>query len=112
MNNNDDWRCWPAVAESTCGVCPDRTDAGACRVPARDDCPVRTFFTEVVDIVRRHPGPSMDPVFAAIEAEICSRCRENGADGTCARRNRGECGLYAYLPITVDAIEEGLRGLA
>lgn len=113
MSHTDDVRCWPTVAESTCAVCLDRTDEGACEVPARgDDCPVRTFFTEVVKIVRREPGSSMEAVFAAVEAEICPRCREMGADGNCGRRARGECALYAYLPITVDAIEEGLRDLA
>jgi hypothetical protein len=104
---------WTSVTQTTCAVCLDRTDDGECMVPARGaDCPVNTFFPEVVDIVRRSPDAGMDAVFAAVEAEICPRCREIARDGTCGRRNRGECALHAYLPITVDAIDQGLHGLA
>ena len=104
---------WPLVTRTTCAICLDRTDTGDCEVPARgDDCPVKTFFPEVVDIVRRSPDAGMDALFAAVEAEICPRCRESAPDGTCGRRERGECALYAYLPMTVDAIEQGLGGPA
>ena len=79
-------------------------------VPGRgDDCPLTTFFPEVVDIVRRSPDAGMESVFAAVEAEICPRCREIGAAGNCGRRDRGECSLYSYLPLTVDAIDRRLH---
>lgn len=111
MNHPDD-PCWTPVSQTTCAICLDRTDAGECRVPWRgDDCPAKTFFTTVVDIVRRSPDAGMDTLFATVEAEVCSRCREMAVNGTCGRRDRGQCALHAYLPMTVDAIEEGLGGL-
>ena len=113
MSHPDDLSCWTPVRQTTCAVCLDRTDDGECMVPGRgDDCAVKTFFTKVVDIVRRSPDAGMDALFATVEAEICSRCRETALNGTCGRRDRGECALHAYLPMTVDAIEHGLGGLA
>ena len=111
MSQADDARCWDSVVGATCAVCMDRTDAGECAVPARGgDCPLHTFFPVVLDTVRRTDSRSMEVYVAAVEAEICPRCAENDAVHGCGRLDRGECGLYAYLPLTVDAIEEALAG--
>jgi hypothetical protein len=111
VSHADNARCWDSVVETTCGVCLDRTDTGECAVPARGgDCPLHTFFPAVLNIVRRTDSRSMEAYIAAVESEICPRCSENDAVHGCGRRNRGECGLYAYLPLTVDAIEEALAG--
>ena len=107
MGQAGDDRCWTWVAERTCAVCLDRTDAGACAVPGHAGCKLKEFFPAVVDIVRRVRSHSMDPYVAAVEAEICSRCAENTAAG-CKPRNLGECALYAFLPITLDAVEDAL----
>jgi hypothetical protein len=48
----------------------------------------------------------MDDYVAAIEAAVCGHCAEQDAGGRCDRRDRAECGLYTYLPLVVDAIEE------
>ena len=111
MSHADNARCWESVLETTCAVCMERSDAGKCAVPARaDDCPVRTFFPVVLSIVRRVDSRSMEAYIAAVEAEICPRCAESDGVNGCGRRDRGECALYAYLPLTVDAIEEALAG--
>ena len=107
MTEPDEARCWEAVAQTTCAVCLDRCDDGGCRVPARgSDCPLRTFFTVAIDVVRRVDSSTMDPYVAALESEVCPTCAELGAGGECGRRDRGECALYAYLPLTVEAIEQ------
>ena len=111
MSQPTDDPIWAAVAEKTCAVCLDRTDTGACAIPGHGDCKLRTFFPALVDIVRRVRSTSMDPYVAAVEAEICSRCAENGPSG-CAPRNRGECALYAFLPVTVDAVEDALWAIS
>jgi hypothetical protein len=109
MRDPDEARCWDAVERATCAACLDRGDDGQCRVPARgSDCPLRSFFTVAIDVVRRVHSNAMDSYVAALESEVCQKCRELGAAGECARRDRGECALYAYLPLTVEAIEEGL----
>ncbi|MFS8065607.1 MAG: hypothetical protein ACMG6S_04465 [Byssovorax sp.] len=111
MGHAEHARCWDSVVGTTCAVCMDRANSGECAVPARgDDCPLRAFFPAVLDIVRRTESGSMEAYIAAVETEICPRCAENDAVHGCGRRNRGECGLYAYLPLTVDAIEEALAG--
>ena len=85
MREPDEARSWEAVARTTCAACLDRHDDGHAqsRVPARmADCPVRTFFTVAMD--------------------------ERGAVGRCRPRDHGECALYAYLPLTVEAIERAV----
>jgi hypothetical protein len=52
----------------------------------------------------------MDDYVAAIEAAVCGHCAEQDAEGECDRRERAECGLYTYLPLVVDAIEEVKSG--
>jgi hypothetical protein len=105
----DEARCWEAVERTTCAVCLDRDDGGQCHVPGRGaDCPLRSFFTVAIDVVRRVHSDAMGPYVAALESDVCGSCGERGSGGECARRDRGECALYAYLPLTVDAIEEAL----
>ena len=109
MSHSDVERCWEAVVERTCAVCLDRTDHGQCHVPRHgDDCALKRYFPVLVDVVRRVRADTMDPYVAAVEAEICTQCPELGPEQRCERRNHGECGLYALLPITVDAIEDAL----
>ena len=108
MSQAADDRIWAAVVDRTCAICLDRTDAGACAVPGHgSECTLRTYFPAVVDIVRRVRATSMDPYVEAVEAEICARCSEMTAS-ECRSRNRGECSLYAFLPVTVDAVEDAL----
>lgn len=112
MRELDEARCWEAVERKTCAACLDRGDDGRCRVPARGaDCPLRSFFSVAIDVVRRVHSDAMDNYVAALESEVCQTCRELGAGGECARRDRGECALYAYLPLTVDAVEEAAGAL-
>ncbi len=108
MSAPDEARCWDAVAQSTCAVCLDRTDDGRCNVPERgDDCPLRTFFTTVIEVTRRVKSGRMDEYVAAVGDGVCASCREMDS-GRCARRDRGECALYAYLPLTVEAVLDAL----
>lgn len=113
MREPDEARCWEAVARTTCAACLDPGDDGQPRVPARGaDCPLRTYFPVVMDVVRRIHSDAMDAYVTALESDVCQRCRELGAGGRCARRDRGECALYAYLPLTVEAIEKALPAWA
>lgn len=110
MSVPDEARCWGEVTQATCAVCLDRADDGSCHVPGRqDDCPLRTFFTTVVEVTRGVRGATMDEYVAAIEDCVCAICRENDGAGRCARRERGHCALYAYLPLTVEAVEDALH---
>lgn len=112
MRETEDARCWVAVTRTTCAVCLDRGSNGQCHVPSRGhDCPLRTFFPAVIDVVRRTRSDTMDAYVDAIEADVCATCRESGDDG-CPRRERGECALYMYLPLTVEAVETALAARA
>lgn len=48
----------------------------------------------------------MDDYVTLIEAAICASCPEQDEVGRCLPRDRGACGLYTYLPLVVDPIEE------
>lgn len=109
MSALDEARAWEAVQHTTCAVCMDRTDDGRCRLPARGaECALRSFFPAVFEIARRVRGETMEPYVDAVEDCICGGCREHAASGACARRGRGECALFAYLPLTVEAVEDAL----
>ena len=106
MSALDEARAWEAVEHTTCAVCLDRADDGTCRAA---DCALRSFFTTVVEITRQVRSDSMEAYVDAVEDCVCGGCRERSASGACARRGRGECALYAYLPLTVEAVEDALR---
>jgi hypothetical protein len=53
----------------------------------------------------------MDEYVDAVQAHVCSRCGEQAADRSCTLRDRGECGLWTYLALVVDAVEEVWLGL-
>jgi hypothetical protein len=60
----------------------------------------------VIDAILQVKSERMDDYVAAIEAAVCARCTEQDAGGRCRLRDRAACGLYTYLPLVVDAIEE------
>jgi hypothetical protein len=97
--------CWNAIQRRVCAVCLDAAADGSCGLGHGRVCALQENLGAIVDVVLSVQSDRMDEYFAAIEARICSGCRHN-AGGRCGLRDAGECGLYTYLPLVVDAIEE------
>ncbi len=98
-----------AIQRRVCGVCLDQKDDGSCRLAGRRTCAIEMHLPRIVQAVMAVDSVRMDEYIDAIRQQICSDCNEQSGDGRCQRRDSGECGLWTYLPLLVDAIEE-VRG--
>jgi hypothetical protein len=97
---------WEAIQRRACAVCLDAHDDGTCGLPRGRTCALPAQLPTIVTAIVGVHSDHMDDYVAAIEAAVCARCPEQDAAGHCRLRGKGECGLYTYLPLVVDAIEE------
>jgi hypothetical protein len=96
-------KVWDAIRAEVCEVCLDRHDDGTCGLKRRP-CAIAEHLPRAIEVAMAIDSPTMDAYYEAFEREICSRCSYENLDGHCRPRTRGECALYAYLPLVVDAI--------
>ena len=102
---------WEAIQRRACAVCLDADGDGGCGLPRGRTCALPAQLPLIVDAILCVDSPRMDDYVAAIEAAVCARCPQQDERGHCTLRAEGDCGLYTYLPLVVDAIEE-VRGIA
>lgn len=100
---------WEAIQSRVCRVCLDQKDDGTCGLTRRV-CAIDTHLPRLVEVLAEIESDRMDEYVAAVEDEICAGCDNLGAGERCALRDGGECALYAYMPLVVEAIEEVLDG--
>jgi hypothetical protein len=101
-------RHWEVVRKWVCDVCLDQGSDGRCELQDRT-CAMKTHLATLVDVVAPIESHRMDEYFDAVESSICARCEQRSQDGPeCALRQRGDCALYAYLPLVVDGLQEAL----
>lgn len=96
---------WDAIQRKVCSVCLDQRDDGSCGLSGRV-CAIERHLPGVVQTVLSIESDRMDEYVAEIEAQICGRCSQQDAQGRCSLRSEGDCALYAYLHLIVDAIQE------
>jgi hypothetical protein len=101
---------WDALRRHVCTVCLDAGSDGNCGLTGRV-CGLEAHFPRIIDAIENIDSSRMDDYVAAIEEQVCKRCPEQDPEGVCARRSHGECALYSYLSLVVDAIEEVRGGL-
>ena len=95
-----------AIRRRVCMVCLDSADDGSCGLAKDRVCAIERHLPRLVETLVSIKSGRMDEYVAALESEICGKCREQEADGRCRLRDHGECALAIYLPLVVDAIEE------
>lgn len=93
-----------AIRRHVCSVCLDQADDGSCARRGRV-CGIDRHLPALIDAIAAVNSNRMDEYVAAVESQICSAC-EQDAGGRCNVRDRGDCALYMYLSLVVDAIEE------
>ncbi len=96
-------RVWDAIRNQVCEVCLDRHDDGTCGLKRRV-CAIAEHLPRAIDVAMAIEGGGMDTYYDALEREVCSRCSYQNLDGHCRSRTRGECALYLYLPLVVEAL--------
>jgi len=97
---------WDAIRSRVCSVCLDQANDGTCGLGRRRVCAIETHLPRLVEVLSSIDSPRMDEYVAAIEAEICGHCAQQDAEGACELRDEGQCALYTYLPLLVEAVEE------
>lgn len=83
---------WGAIQRRACALCLDAADDGSCGLPLGGTCALPAELPAIVEAILLVQSDRMDDYVKAIEAAVCAR------------------GLYTYLPLVVDAIEEVKSG--
>jgi hypothetical protein len=96
---------WNSIRARACAACLDVADNGACGLRSRL-CALAAQLPVIVRAIASVQSDRMDEYVQAIEEQVCRRCHEQDTAGNCRLRDRGECALYTYLPLVVDAIDE------
>jgi hypothetical protein len=96
---------WDAIRRKVCSVCLDQANDGSCGLTRRT-CAIESHLPRLAAVLSAIDSPRMDDYVAAVEAQICSRCPQQDAQGSCDLRNEGACALHTYLFLVVEAVEE------
>ena len=99
-----------AFRRRVCVTCLDGAGDGSCGLTGRT-CALEAHLTRIIEAIAPIESPRMGDYVAAIEQQVCRRCAEQDPQGNCALRTNGDCALYTYLSLVVDAIEEARGGL-
>jgi hypothetical protein len=83
----------------------DQKDDGSCDLHGRV-CAIEKHLSGVVQAITAIDSDRMDDYVSAIEGQVCGHCSEQDASGTCTLREKGDCALYVYLSLVVDAIQD------
>jgi hypothetical protein len=103
---NVDEQYWPIIQERICSRCIDAGPGAECRIGGKQECSIRRFFPQIVEIIRSVESTSIVPYETLLRNRICSVCTHQSADGVCLVRNEVECALDRYFPLIVEVIEE------
>jgi hypothetical protein len=101
---------WNAVRRHVCTVCLDQANDGSCGLSGGRLCAIERHLPRLVEVLSKVKSDRMDEYVAAVEQEICATCQEQDEHGRCGLRDGGECALYTYLPLLLDAMEEVAEG--
>ena len=97
---------WDAIRARVCAVCLDAADDGSCRLVRGHACAIVEQLPRLIEVLRGVRSQRMDEYVNAVETQICSHCASRAQDGDCKLRHSGNCALYTYLPLILDAIDE------
>ncbi len=100
-----------AIRRRVCAVCLDQRDDGTCQLAGGRLCAIEAQLPRVVEAVLAVRSDRMDAYVDAVKAQICAGCRGEDDKGHCPFRETGECALWTYLPLLVDAVEEVTQAL-
>lgn len=94
------------VRDKICRVCSDRTPDGQCGLEEPQSCALFQLFPQVAQAIHSTNSNEIGDYIQAIREQVCSRCAQQAADGSCETRREVRCALDAYLLLIVDVIEE------
>jgi len=95
-----------AMRLRVCPLCLDGGEGGVCRLEAERPCPLDTHLQQIVDTILSVRSRRIGDYLDAVERAVCGPCQARAGDAGCRPRERGECSLYLYLPLVIEAIED------
>jgi len=95
-----------AIRRHVCSVCLDQRDDGSCRLPGARVCAIEGHLPRLVEVLASVQSRRVEDYEQAIRSQLCTTCEGEDRSGHCAYRQSGECALWTYLPLVVDAVEE------
>lgn len=100
-----------SIRGRVCAVCLDQRDDGTCQLAGGRLCAIEGELPRVVEAVLAVRSDRMDPYVDAVKEQICEGCRGQDQEGHCQFREAGECALWMFLPLLVDAADEVTQSL-
>jgi hypothetical protein len=100
-----------AIRRRVCAVCLDQRDDGTCQLAGGRLCAIEAKLPRVLDALLAVRSDRMEEYFEAVKDQICAGCRGQDQEGHCAVGEAGECALWMYLPLLVDAADEVTQAL-
>ncbi len=98
---------WQVLERKVFRACIDEKDgAGNVRFNAEDECIIKRFLPNIVDVVCSVKSDTIDRYIVEIHRQVCPQCEYFKPDGTCDLRARADCCLGRYLPLIIEAIEK------
>jgi hypothetical protein len=97
---------WDAVQRKVCQKCIDGDGHGNCRLGTVDECALKVYLPQIVEVVLATRSPHIDPYVQGLRQKVCGGCRHQSAEGNCLLRNEADCALDRYFPLVVEVIEE------
>ncbi len=95
-----------AFRRRVCAACLDQRNDGTCGLAGGRLCAIEAHLPRLVEAVLAISSDRMDPYVDAARDRICRDCLGQDSQGDCSFREGGECALWTYLPLLVDAVEE------
>lgn len=96
---------WQEMQNRICTKCVDGDGKGNCRLPAGDDCALKSFLPQLVMTIANVKSDSIDTYIGSLRRNVCILCEHQAADMTCRKRHDLECALDRYYPFVVEIVE-------
>ena len=96
---------WQALQEKICVKCVDGDGKGNCRLPAGDDCALKSFLPQLVMTIANVKSDSIETYVNSLRRNVCILCTHQAADMNCSKREDLECALDRYYPFIVEIVE-------
>ena len=96
---------WKAIQEKICPACADGDGKGDCRLPAGEECALKSLLPQIDMTVANVHSSSYEAYVSALRRNVCILCEHQRIDLSCKKRDHLECALDKYYPEVVEIIK-------
>jgi len=103
---------WQAIQSQVCLKCIEGDGKGACRLPAEQQCPIKSFLPQIVMTIVNTRSESFDSCINALRRHVCILCDYQMPDATCLKRTESSCVLDRYTSAVIEIVRTVRDNLA